>query len=141
MFLAFLVFPIIYFLFMFFCCVYSGIMMFQIKEAMNCDPFVKVCIGMEMKYLIMAIVCSASSLAMLVMSIIATPIIFRRMREETFYEREYGDVKKNIYCCYTTFTFIFFIPVACGFFANLFFIPCTIFIKYKKERTYLIAQY
>ena len=139
MFITFIVFPIIYFIFMFFCCVYSGIMMSQIKEAMDCKYN---CSGKERKYFIMAKFCFASSFIMLVMSIIATPIILRRMRKNKFYPRDYaGTVQKNYYYYYITTTFIFFIAAACLFLANFILIPSTIFIKYKKERSDLRPQY
>ena len=135
-----MVFPIIYFLFMFFCCVYSGIMMSQITEAIGCGQY---CDGMERKYLIMAKFCFASSLIVLIMSIIATPIIFRRMRGKDFYPKLYCsyDCKRCSKYCYTTCTFIFSIAAACIFFANFILIPCTIFIKYKDETTVLSAAY
>ena len=133
-----MVFPIIYFLFMFFCCVYSGIMMSQITEAIGCDKY---CDGMERKYLIMAKFCFASSLIMLIMSIIATPIFFRRMRGKDFYSRKdyCFTCKRATKCCYTTCTFIFSIAGACIFFANFILIPCIIFIKYTDETTVLSA--
>ena len=97
---------------------------------------------MGMKYFIMASFCFATSLAMLVISIIAIPIIFRLMRTNKFYSRDYEDCDEHdCDCVYTTLTIIVFIAAACGFFANLFFIPSTIFIKYKDETTVLSAQY
>ena len=127
--MAFIVFPIIYFLFMFFCCAYSGIMMSQITEAIDCQN----CSGMERKYLIMANFCFGSSITMLFMSICATPWIYCEIRRK---KEALTDC-----CCYKWHAIIFFIAAVCVFFANFILIPSTIFIQYKDETTVLSAAY
>ena len=117
--------------------------MSQIKKSIDCyfiDSYVP-CHRMERKYLTMAKFCFASSLAMLVMNIIAAPIIIRPILGKDLYDDvNYGD-SDCCYCIYFWTTTIFFIATVCAFFANFIWIPCTIFIKYTYETTVLSAAY
>ena len=126
-FFAFFVFPIVYFLFMFFYCVYSGIMMVQLKQP---GMVARRCYNTLRKYQIMAKLCFSTSLIMLVMGIITAPYFVRRKLGKN---SDHDDCRcSSIWCPYYCTLFIN-IPAVCAFIANFILIPLTIFEKHERH--------